>query len=204
MAAGTLACLAGRAGPGELAGEAVALLAFTRAVSPAGVSPAPRSVRPRPARPFAPLRLAAALIAAAGPGGTAAAYVGVLPGPGQEFAYHAIGGLLARPRSRANPVGARWRTGCAAHRSAPKAAAATPRGQRSRIWPGRRHGQDQRLLPHGASAQRRAGCSAGDYFGNTVGAEPGGAADSSTFAFTYDDGTNPAHGQQIVAGVPVP
>jgi hypothetical protein len=45
----------------------------------------------------------------------------------------------------------------------------------------------------------------GDYFGNTVGAEPGGAVDYSTFASTYDDGTNPAHyQQQIVASLPVP
>jgi len=45
----------------------------------------------------------------------------------------------------------------------------------------------------------------GDYFGNTVGAEPGGAVDYSTFVSTYDDGTNPAHyQQQIVASLPVP
>jgi len=45
----------------------------------------------------------------------------------------------------------------------------------------------------------------GDYFGNTVGAKPGGAVDYSTFASTYDDGTNPAHyQQQIVASVRVP
>lgn len=45
----------------------------------------------------------------------------------------------------------------------------------------------------------------GDYFGNTVGAEPGGAVDYSTFASTYNDATNPAHyQQQIVATVPVP
>jgi hypothetical protein len=45
----------------------------------------------------------------------------------------------------------------------------------------------------------------GDYFGNTVGAKPGGAVDYSSFASTYDDGTNPAHyQQQIVASVRVP
>jgi hypothetical protein len=45
----------------------------------------------------------------------------------------------------------------------------------------------------------------GDYFGNTVGAEPGGAVDYSTFVSTYDDSTNPAHyQQQIVASVAVP
>jgi hypothetical protein len=45
----------------------------------------------------------------------------------------------------------------------------------------------------------------GDYFGNTVGAEPGGAVDYSNFVSTYDDGNNPAHyQQQIVAAVAVP
>lgn len=45
----------------------------------------------------------------------------------------------------------------------------------------------------------------GDYFGNTVGAEPGGAVDYSSFVSTYDDGTNPAHyQQQIVSAVAVP
>ncbi len=45
----------------------------------------------------------------------------------------------------------------------------------------------------------------GDYFGNTVGAQPGGALDYSGFASTYDDGTNPAHyQQQIVATISVP
>ena len=49
VAAGTLACLAGRAGPGELAGEAVALLAFTRAVSRLASHPRPdQSGRGRP------------------------------------------------------------------------------------------------------------------------------------------------------------
>jgi hypothetical protein len=45
----------------------------------------------------------------------------------------------------------------------------------------------------------------GDYFGNTVGAEPGGAVDYSSFVSTYDDGNNSAHyQQQIVAAVNVP
>jgi len=45
----------------------------------------------------------------------------------------------------------------------------------------------------------------GDYFGNTVGAEPGGAVDYSAFVSTYDDGTNPGHfQQQIAAAVAVP
>jgi len=45
----------------------------------------------------------------------------------------------------------------------------------------------------------------GDYFGNTMSAEPGGAVDFSAFVSTVDDGTNPAHfQQQIVAAVAVP
>jgi hypothetical protein len=45
----------------------------------------------------------------------------------------------------------------------------------------------------------------GDYFGNTVGTEAGGAVDYASFVSTYDDGTNLAHyQQQIVASVAVP
>ncbi len=44
-----------------------------------------------------------------------------------------------------------------------------------------------------------------NYFGNTVGAEPGGAVDYSAFVSTYGDGTNPGHfQQQIAAAVAVP
>jgi hypothetical protein len=86
-----LAAAAGPAEPGDLAGEAAALAAFARPVSPASVSPA--AMRParrwlsgRPAR--ARLPLAAALVtAAAGLGSITAAYVGVLPGPIQQMAH---------------------------------------------------------------------------------------------------------------------
>jgi hypothetical protein len=45
----------------------------------------------------------------------------------------------------------------------------------------------------------------GDYFGNTVGAQAGGAVDYASFVSTYDDGTDSAHyQQQIVAAVAVP
>ena len=45
----------------------------------------------------------------------------------------------------------------------------------------------------------------GDYFGNTTGPVDKVTLDYSTFASTYDDGTNPAHyQQQIVATVSVP
>jgi hypothetical protein len=47
----------------------------------------------------------------------------------------------------------------------------------------------------------------GDYFGNTTGPAPAGTGslDYSTFASTYNDGTNPAfYQQQIVAALPVP
>ena len=86
------------AGPGEseeLAGEATALAAFARHVSPAGISPAAS----RPARRWLPgrpargrLPLAAALVAAAiGLGSITAAYAGVLPGPIQHFANDTFG-----------------------------------------------------------------------------------------------------------------
>jgi hypothetical protein len=58
--------------------------------------------------------------------------------------------------------------------------------------------------PHTACASCEA-TFIGDYFGNTIGAAPGGAVDYSTFTSTYHDGTNPAHyQQQTVAIVPVP
>ena len=88
----TLAVLAGPAEPGELAGEAAALAAFSRVASPAGTRPAAlRRWRSRPpARGRA--RLVAALIAAvAGLGSTATAYAGVLPGPVQEMAHVTLG-----------------------------------------------------------------------------------------------------------------
>jgi hypothetical protein len=90
-----LAAAAGPAEPGELTGEAVALAAFTRIGSPAGISPAvPRSARRSGPewRARGRLSLAAALTAvAAGLGSTAAAYAGVLPGPIQHFAHEYIG-----------------------------------------------------------------------------------------------------------------
>jgi hypothetical protein len=90
-----LADLAAPAGRGELTAEAKVLSGFRRCVAAAGASRvARRPVRSRSTRPLAPhhTRLAAGLvIAAAGLGGTAAAYAGVLPGPVQDFAHHAIG-----------------------------------------------------------------------------------------------------------------
>jgi len=93
-----LAAVAGPAEPGDLAGEATALAAFARLVSPASVSPA--AIRParrwlsrRPAR--ARLPLAAALVtAAAGLGSISAAYVGVLPDPIQQMAHVTVGAPL--------------------------------------------------------------------------------------------------------------
>jgi hypothetical protein len=59
-------------------------------------------------------------------------------------------------------------------------------------------------LPAYRQRQRR-GTFIGDYFGNTTGPVGTGTLDYSTFASTYDDGTNPAHyQQQIVATVSVP
>jgi len=90
-----LATVAGPAEPGDLAGEATALAAFARLVSPASVSPpamrpARRRLSGRPAR--ARLPLAAALVtAAAGLSSITAAYVGVLPGPIQQVAHVTVG-----------------------------------------------------------------------------------------------------------------
>jgi hypothetical protein len=90
-----LAAGAGPAEPGELAGEAAVLAAFSRLASPASISPA--ALRParrwlsgRPAR--ARLPLATALVAAAaGLGSISAAFVGVLPGPIQQMAHVTVG-----------------------------------------------------------------------------------------------------------------
>jgi hypothetical protein len=102
-----LASLISPAGSGELGGEEAARSAFARAASPVGVSPAAR--RPTRRKPsWLPLplsaRLAAVLVAAAaGLGGTVAAYAGVLPGPIQNLAHHAIGAPAARPASARAP-----------------------------------------------------------------------------------------------------
>src|ERR1700736_4835204 len=102
-----LAALAGPAEPGELAGEAAARAAFSRAASPASISAAAR--RPgwrrrttrsrRPARSRA--RLATALVVAvAGLGSVFAAYIDVLPGPIQQLAHVTV---AAPPPPRAKP-----------------------------------------------------------------------------------------------------
>ena len=106
-----VASLAGPAAPGELAGEAAARLAFARTIPPARVSPADRSPARRrlsglPGRLTA--RAAAVLIAAAaGLGGVAGAYAGVLPGPVQDFAHHTIGAPPARHAPDHPPAGHR-------------------------------------------------------------------------------------------------
>ena len=93
-----LAAVAGSAEPGDLAGEATALAAFARLVSPASVSPAVmrparRWLSGRPAR--ARLPLAAALVTAAvGLGSITAAYAGELPDPIQHFAHETVGAPL--------------------------------------------------------------------------------------------------------------
>jgi hypothetical protein len=108
-----LATVAGPAEPGELAGEATALAAFARRVSPVGISPAAsrsarRRLSRRPGR--ARLPMAAALVtAAAGLSSIAAAYVGVLPAPIQQVAHVTVGapappyGSSRRPAAVANP-----------------------------------------------------------------------------------------------------
>ena len=90
-----LAAVAGPAEPGELAGEAAVLAAFSRLASPASISPA--ALRParrwlsgRPARARLPLATAL-VVAAAGLGSISAAYVGVLPDPIQQMAHVTVG-----------------------------------------------------------------------------------------------------------------
>jgi len=90
-----LAAVAGPAEPGDLAGQDAAQAAFARLASRPGTSHAAlrsarRSLSERPARGRLPLAAALA-VAAAGLGSTAAAYIGVLPGPMQHFAHLTIG-----------------------------------------------------------------------------------------------------------------
>jgi hypothetical protein len=167
--AAALADLAGPAEPGKLAGEAAARFAFThRRASPAGVLPAARPARRRQSRFSRVLsaRLAAVLVAAAlGLGGTAAVYVGMLPGPVQDFA-HVIG---ARPH-RAGPLKAhpgRSGMGQPGHRKpgrqkVPAAPVPTTLGQgkghRKGTAPG---GAATATCPHGTKANFRWHYSAG-------------------------------------------
>jgi hypothetical protein len=102
-----LANLAAPAGPGELPGEAAALTAFKRSVSPGGLSPGPEAADPRRRRRVlvaGRARLAAAL-AAVGVvlGGTAAAYAGALPAPIQDLAHHVLGAPAAHRGSDDHP-----------------------------------------------------------------------------------------------------
>jgi hypothetical protein len=90
-----LAAVAGPAEPGDLAGQDAAQAAFTRLTSRVGTSHAAlrsarRSLSERPARGRLPLA-AALVVAAAGLGSTAAAYIGVLPSPIQHFAHVTFG-----------------------------------------------------------------------------------------------------------------
>ena len=94
-----LADLSGPAKPGELTGEAAALLAFNRVVPPASVSPVShkRSTHRRSRLASGRLRLASALTAAGLVlGGTAAAYAGALPASVQDFAHKMIGAPAAQ------------------------------------------------------------------------------------------------------------
>src|SRR5262249_34869439 len=86
------------AGPGELAGETVALAAFSRTVPPVGAPLASRTPRAESRRLVAARRAgAAAAVAVPGIGlsGTAAACAGVASAPKQEFAHRVIGAPAA-------------------------------------------------------------------------------------------------------------
>ncbi len=122
-----LACVAGPAEPGPLAGEAAARSAFRRAVPPASISPALRqapllqpaprqAVRrlrtgPRRARLAAVLAAVAAVLASA----TVAAYADVLPAPVQDLAHRTIGAPAApaahNPAGPGHPAGHQAGTG---------------------------------------------------------------------------------------------
>jgi hypothetical protein len=127
-----LATADGPAEPGELAGEAAALAAFSRFASPAGVlSPlrgAGRRRRPR-RRTVRGVRgrLAAALVAtAAALASIAAAYIGALPGPLQQAAHVTVGAPAPAGTSRPH-AGTRGRTS-RAHRQARTPAAGPTHG----------------------------------------------------------------------------
>lgn len=133
-----LAAAAGPAEPGELAGEAVALAAFTRQASPAGISsaakrPARRWLHERPARGRLPM--AAALVAAAaGLGSIAAAYVGVLPGPFQRAAHVAVGAPSPGPAKQSPGTTLQQRANRdhgGGQRSAPSSATSSSHGNAS-------------------------------------------------------------------------
>ena len=140
-----LASLAGPAEPGDLAGEAAALTAFTRSVSPARISAAARrparrrspwSQRPRRPRLAVGLAVLATLL-----GGTAAAYADVLPAPVQEIAHETFG--APAPQDHGQPVrrrdhGQRGRHGHPA-----------PRGQAERTRPGPKDPNGPRATPSG-------------------------------------------------------
>jgi hypothetical protein len=152
-----LAELSGPAGPGELAGETVALSRFRRHPSPAGISSRRKPERRMPSwqSPARRAQLAAALtVAAIGLGGTAAAYAGVLPAPVQDVAHHYLGAPAASPHP-----GKIIRR--AAHRPAPPPAGralgphGAPPGQLDHAaGPGNppKSGQIGRHNPHGAGA----------------------------------------------------
>lgn len=127
-----LACLAEPAGPGSLAGEAVARSAFTRAVTPAGISSVPppadavrtaprrdgqpaghRRSAPRRARLAGVLAAVATVLATA----TAAAYADMLPGPVQDLAHTVIGAPAATPAHPNHPGG--HQTSSGHHRAHP-------------------------------------------------------------------------------------
>jgi len=101
-----LANLAAPAGPGELPGEAAALTAFKRSVSPGSLSAVAGTAGTRRRRVAAGGRVRlAAVLAAVGVvlAGTAAAYAGALPAPVQDLAHHVLGAPAAGHSSDGHP-----------------------------------------------------------------------------------------------------
>jgi hypothetical protein len=141
-----LTALAGPADPGELAGEAAAVAAFSRITSPAGISPrspspgpAGHRPSPRPAsrRPVRRTTLAKALLgAAAMVGGIAAAYTGALPRPIQQVAHITINAPAPPPAARQPAVKPR-KHGPVRPTPVPASQPAAPSSAPTQIrWPG--------------------------------------------------------------------
>jgi hypothetical protein len=126
-----LAAADGPGDPSELAGEAAAKAAFSRFASPAGVLPTV-PVRARPGHrghrgSRVRVRLATALVVAvAALASTAAAYIGVLPGPLQRVAHVTVG--APAPTVHRLP-GNKHRQPGKPHRQPPRVGAVSPHGK---------------------------------------------------------------------------
>jgi hypothetical protein len=175
-----LAELAGPAGPGELAGEADVLSAYSATVSPAGVSGVRVSKPAASARPNgharrgsrrSPVALRvrmAAAIAVAGivASGTAAAYAGALPPPVQDLAHTMIGAPPGHqhdshaPAERPRVTGRsdRGRHGAPSDSRGQRGHRQAAHGRKARDWKARdRRARDRRARDWKARGTKRPG-----------------------------------------------